>query len=518
MYLFFANPQFLLEVSYVARRDRPGERYYQRLIKKKRLDAIASYVNAGNLLPNNIIIAFGGGVQRAVDFHENTPIHADLRHQLESLNIRHGTLEFPRDYRSCWVVDGQHRLYAFMKVTKPSVVPVLAFKDLDIERQCSIFLDINKYQKRVPADLVWDLNGEMIPSQQDGVISNVVKLLNEETPLRHKFYIPSKGFKKHQDQIKMAGMCLSIKRVRLASANTVSKIQNPFYVSDPKELVKKLGQGLSEYLTVVSTVLRNDWALGKDGFVLTDGGLSVMVRFFEKIVARVKETGIPTTLDYQKYLRPLVDFLEKEYSSEDARRKLRRGSSSEGGKDELVRDFVLYVKKSLNDPLFGGEISHPGIKEIMHLEKRLQDLICDIYATDEREDRLAGRIPEDTFKMLEKQAASRGISPKHYYQLLTLGQCVNVMRSDRGSFFPSFINNDATGFATEKDFETALDHVLRMRRPETHSTLHQKRLGDDELLTVYLRRLNGCLDNCLPSDPDLDDEEDDADSDDSEQL
>ena len=39
------------------------------------------------------------------------------QHQAGSLP-EYGLLAFPRDYGCCWVVDGQHRLYAFAIVTK----------------------------------------------------------------------------------------------------------------------------------------------------------------------------------------------------------------------------------------------------------------------------------------------------------------------------------------------------------------------------------------------------------------
>ena len=68
-------------------------------------------------------------------------------------------------------------------------MPVVAFQDLPIEDQCRIFLDINKYQKPVPPDLVWDLNGVMLKPEEEGIISNTVKQMNADGPLRFMVYI-----------------------------------------------------------------------------------------------------------------------------------------------------------------------------------------------------------------------------------------------------------------------------------------------------------------------------------------
>lgn len=260
MYTFLMDPHDLLEVSYVARREARGERFYQRLIKKERLAKIARYINdTSNILPNNLIIAFGDPQSKFVRFDVLEKSHEGKC--TSGTEVSYGILQFPREYRSCWIIDGQHRLYAFADVQRKVYIPVTAFQDLEIEKQCKIFLDINKTQKPVPPDLVWDLNGEMIPSEEDGIISNVVKSLNEAGPLYHKIRIPSKGIRKRENLLKMAGVCISIKKMRLVRQNTLSKTANPFYDPDPSKMVKKLSGGLSNYFACVKEILAEDWKL-----------------------------------------------------------------------------------------------------------------------------------------------------------------------------------------------------------------------------------------------------------------
>ena len=169
MYNFVINPKDLLEVAYVARREKGEERYYQRIIDKERLNKIARYIEADGKFPNNIIIAFKEGSY--VKFRGKDPYTKYNNATWPFLGIEFGILEFPKDYRSCWIIDGQHRLYAFINTNKWFNMPVTAFENLNIEDQCRFFLDINKNQKPVDSDLLWDLNGDMIPSEREGIIS-----------------------------------------------------------------------------------------------------------------------------------------------------------------------------------------------------------------------------------------------------------------------------------------------------------------------------------------------------------
>lgn len=104
MYTLLANPRDLLEISYVARRETKNERFYQRIVKKDRIRNISRYINEGNILPNNLIIAFGSHIRKHVKFYLK---QKDFAGQCTfGVGISYGILEFPRDYRSCWIIDG----------------------------------------------------------------------------------------------------------------------------------------------------------------------------------------------------------------------------------------------------------------------------------------------------------------------------------------------------------------------------------------------------------------------------
>ena len=97
MYTFLIEPKELLKVTYVARREVGGKNFYQRIIKKERLNRIREYINRGGIFPNNIIIAFERG--KDVYFQRVFGKYSPKRNNL--LGVYYGLLEFPRDYRSC---------------------------------------------------------------------------------------------------------------------------------------------------------------------------------------------------------------------------------------------------------------------------------------------------------------------------------------------------------------------------------------------------------------------------------
>jgi len=495
MYTFMIDPRDLLEVAYVARRETRNERYYQRIIKKERLDQIAKYINDNNILPNNLIIAFGERTRKDMKFHVETESY--MGRCTSGFGVKYGILEFPRDYRSCWIIDGQHRLYSFVKATKVGLnMPVTAFENIGIERQCKIFLDINKNQKPVPPDLVWDLNGDMIPSEEDGIISNVLKALNKTDPLRHKIYIPSSGMKQKTNLLKMAGMCISIKKTRLAKANTISKTANLLCDTDYNKTVKNLSNTLAQYFLCVYKTMKDDWELQNKGFVLDDGGNSVMIRLFEKILSRCVNQGIPNGADYKKYLQPLADLFKTAYKDKDALKKLKLSIASEGGKDEVLKRFIGHIRQETNDNLFGGADFILDIaQQLRDVERKLKEFIKNTLSKAKGnnwfEEMVQKQIVSKAVKNMEKHGET---DPQNAYLHIIFGECVSIIRDHKQLFYPLLKKGDY-GFSDDGQIESIFDFLSRFKSTYvSHSIGVKKKVYDDEFLDMYIKKVNSCLD------------------------
>ena len=160
-YSFSIEPQKLLKIAYVLHRNEANSEMiptYQRLIKKPRLKEIQQFINNGGFFPNSLVISIDTK-GRKLRFDIATPQVADTIPRI-------GILHLPQLYRSAYIIDGQHRLYGYAdsKYVTSNSIPVVAFENMDRDKQVTLFMDINENQKSVPkrlkntlnADLLWD--------------------------------------------------------------------------------------------------------------------------------------------------------------------------------------------------------------------------------------------------------------------------------------------------------------------------------------------------------------------------
>lgn len=155
-YSMMLNPSTLLKLGFVLHRTDDNSRRgtYQRYVKKQRLASVNDYiVNQGGFFPNSIIVNF----DRELSFQ---PGPSSIP---SSDKVKVGTLTLPDQYKSAFIIDGQHRLYGYAgtKQKDTEVLPVIAFSKLPPEKQTNMFVDINTKAKAVKRNLIESLNGEL---------------------------------------------------------------------------------------------------------------------------------------------------------------------------------------------------------------------------------------------------------------------------------------------------------------------------------------------------------------------
>lgn len=108
---------------------------YQRALQPNRTNAIAKFIDEGNAIPTNIVVAF------------------------DSATITNGgkCIQIVQSDDAGWVIDGQHRLAGAFEARANIDLAVTAFLDLKEEDQVSQFIIINREAKRVPTSLYLDL-------------------------------------------------------------------------------------------------------------------------------------------------------------------------------------------------------------------------------------------------------------------------------------------------------------------------------------------------------------------------
>lgn len=133
--LFAISAKELFSLVKINRREEDKRAGYQRALLPNRTNAIAKFIDEGNAIPTNIVVA------------------------LDAAKVIHGgkSIQIDETGDAGWVIDGQHRLAGAYEASGNIELAVTAFLGLSEEEQVGQFITINREAKRVPTSLYLDL-------------------------------------------------------------------------------------------------------------------------------------------------------------------------------------------------------------------------------------------------------------------------------------------------------------------------------------------------------------------------
>ena len=480
VFVFLTNPKEMLKWVYVARREIGREKYYQRLVNSSRLTSIASYIKRQGYFPNAAVLGFAVEPEFKPFKDVNTEFPA------WSQNFEFGSLSFPGTFRSFWIVDGQHRMYGFSRAgAETCVMPFVALHGLQFEQQAQLFIDINKNQKQVSPDLVWDLEGEMRPNSPDGIISRVAKGLNKEGPLGGRIRIPLEGVSRGRGKLKLTGICRAIRKKRLTAQFLPDRVQNPLFENDPDELVRNTTRILTQAFQIADALFDDR---NKQEFWYGNAGVAVFIDLIARVCSRKRDT--PDSEDFKKYFGPLKGYMERYRTTEDFA-KLRKRCSSEGGRDEVVSDLVRVIRKQTNDIHFSPDIPEFAADDrIRSVERQLARTIARLLQNKSGnwfKERVPSGVQQDVKEAKAKDKAAGG--PLEEY--LTLGQIIEIVgRKDNWPIVEeAFLRG---GFGNLEEVRHAITTVNRLRGRIVHGRASLDD-ADQMLLDGYLQKLENVV-------------------------
>ncbi|MCI0427563.1 MAG: DGQHR domain-containing protein [Nitrospiraceae bacterium] len=488
-YLFYAKPRALLATSYVARREKGKEQHYQRLIDKSRLRQIGAFLNdrrKRGFFANNVIL----------NFHSR-PVFKRLRGAGQSRGVlrgvRMGLLQLPKNFRAAWIIDGQHRLYGFTKAGEQArhlQVPVIGFQQLNQTKQAELFLEINRNQKAVPPDLIWDLEGEINPNSGFGVISNAVKLLNQDRPFGGMISIPFEG-RGQQRHLKLGNICDGILDRHLADEQTESmktRARNPLYDRSGPRRTRKLLKALRGFFLLCASVLRNDWSRRREGFFCTNNGINVLLRIYESCLAYYSRK--PSKAELTKVLRVINKWLREAHGRSQRLEELRKQTSSEGGRADIAGKLLSIIEERLSlRGIAGVRDSSPDLaSRSSELERQLAKFIAAKMEIRHGPDWLRTRTTADVLRRVQER---RGSSTKSVDQYLTLGECMTIILRD-DNWTDVFKQVFGKIFRGKEGFKVKFEDVISIRNVAVHrpTDLEQR---DYRLFDLYEEDLRGCM-------------------------
>ncbi len=345
-YSFSIEPEKLLKIGYVLHRSEANSSMmptYQRLIKKSRLSAVRKFINEEHgYFPNSIIISID--TKRPLQFDRSEK-------QVEGAVAELGILHLPRQYRSAYIIDGQHRLYGYSdsQYAACNSIPVVAFENLDQKEQVRLFMEINENQKSVSkklrnilnADMLWDSPKET--EKRDALRLKIAQDLGEKrtSPLYDRINID-------EDQGSDT-KCITIECIRIAInvGNFLSKFDKrnvltqsgTFDLGQNNETLKLLYGFLVGCLNHVKEFSSTEWEKGSsmNGILTINNGIGGLIRAINDIANLLIDAGkiIPMSDDVghmveeaKYYLDPICRFINQ--VDEETRADIKKSYGGNG--------------------------------------------------------------------------------------------------------------------------------------------------------------------------------------------
>lgn len=352
-YLFMIQPEKLLKIAYVHHRlpihlqegyNEEEGNAYQRMLNKTKLVNINKFITEGGYFANNVIVNL-----------THPPIFIS-HNKVEEIET--GFLKLPPYYASARVIDGQHRLYGFADNPKKTtdMIPVLAFENLPKEEEGKLFVTINKEQKTVEPNLLWDLYGDIYEDATDDdeqmfyTISKIIKNLNHrgKSPFYDKIYIPS--INERKDRITMATFANALKRSY--HKKYLIKKGGLLYRGTWKKTEGFATVRIETFFNIIKSMLKEDWEKGEKGFTCSNNGVAVLIRILPEVIGYInyKYPGIIDKTNLSEFenkvrrlIKPLIDYLKD--IGEKGRDDLRKQTSQEGMREKIADELMYKIKK-----------------------------------------------------------------------------------------------------------------------------------------------------------------------------
>ncbi|MBC5583409.1 DGQHR domain-containing protein [Eggerthella sp. NSJ-70] len=394
-YSFVSTPEQLLKISFVNHRslnDPEGAPSYQRLISKTRLRDVSKFIQSGGYFPTNILINF------------TKKCRFDRISQNEDAGITFGNLYLPSQYRSAWIIDGQHRLYGYAPLDKSFLkqnIMVIAFEELDKTEEANLFVTINHEQKSVSKTLLDELEGELKwgsdkPNERIGAIcSRLISLLNED--MGEPFYrkVTQQGIPPSDETcLTIPELKNGLKRSGLIGSvdgSTKEYIKGALSGETDSETLQRAREALNSFFDIIRSSNPALWDAGRKGILCTNISLQGYLLLLNSLI---QHTSLLTQTDpleldplnivlgITEYLYPVRNWLSNaSIETMNGTFKVQYGS---GGPKEYYFRLCQIVNKT--HPNFNPEeyqkwINERSIERVEKADRQIKELNIAVQKT-----------------------------------------------------------------------------------------------------------------------------------------
>jgi DNA sulfur modification protein DndB len=376
-YSFSISPEYLLKIAFVSHRSRGKASdidAYQRLLKKSRLKSIRQYITEGGIFPTNIVVNVADS--RWLTFDKGKQEGEDKSTTFGWLNIRPA-------YRVAWIIDGQHRLFAYADhaLARKSLISVIAFVGLQPSEQARLFVDINAEQRKVKQSLLQELYAELHWDADDpevrvqAILSKVIQAL--DTDLRS----PLVGRVLKADDARTDTRCVSLTSIFRAMEKAgffVARVRKgtvleygPLWDHDNQATMQRTIALLIGYFDVIKSEAADLWekGSGEGGGLSMNDGVTVCLNLLRSIfhhlqtVKRIKLADLATA-ELLSVVEPYAKKVGKYFQALSVEQMVQfralRGIQGQTTGTRRVEES-LQISESAFDP--------PGLREFLSREK-----------------------------------------------------------------------------------------------------------------------------------------------------
>lgn len=330
-YSFAISPDKLLKIAYVSHRAKGTATdvdTYQRLLKRSRIREIRNYVTAGGYFPTNIVLSIRA--RRPLRFDKAaTPPGVDA----SVGNI--GWLTLPAEYKSAWVIDGQHRLFAYADAEHhhSAELTVLAFENLPESDQARLFIEINAKQKSVKQNLLVELFAELhwnstsIVDRISAIISKAILTLDLDpgSPFYNKI-IRADDSAASNRSISLKAFSNALNSADLfVEESKAGAIPGAFWQKEQMATLRRTVGVLNFWFNAILKPVRENWDLGKapGGALGMNDSLVANVVLLRSIIAHLTNDGYKiwdlSTAELQDVLKPWASSVAAIYRDFEAK-------------------------------------------------------------------------------------------------------------------------------------------------------------------------------------------------------
>ncbi|MDE6640077.1 MAG: DGQHR domain-containing protein [Acetatifactor sp.] len=486
-YAFSIEPEKLLKIGYVLHRNEANKNMmptYQRIIKKKRLKEVQSFINEGGYFPNSLIISIdtkGRGLQ-----FDQSPT------KVEDSHSKLGVLHLPKRYHSAYIIDGQHRLYGFSDTdyARTNTIPVVAFVDLERSEQLKLFMDINENQKAVSKTLRVTLNSDMLwdspdyNDRREALRSKIAQMCGEEptSPLLGRIVIG-------EDE-KNPTKCITIEAIQQAlrrchfftvyGKNNVIISDGSFDLGDNQATLELFYPFLEGCLKLIKTNCENEWMIGEQGILTINRGIQAVIRIIDDIVIhlinqnkiRPKTQNIEVLIDeVEYYIEPLVNNINR---VDDIQRKELKGFLGGGADNKFWRSFQKVIAETREDFKPDGldeyienetkQYNTASREYLTSIEECVKDIISNALESYYGENWIIKGLPKNIYKSAKKTADDKNYdllsndedAEIDIWDCITLADCreIVIYSHNWSEIFESIVTRPEDIFLSNKEQKT----------------------------------------------------------------